>query len=158
MSIPKKTSPISSLELVNDYPNEGPSLGDEKGWWIEVRKALLRRDELIGSLLEKTGNTTTGNVTEIAEIKSQLASLSSAVTSLNERFTTLNGTLIFLATRLGEINVPGSPDLSNMPTSNEKAALVGTHGLPSSTNKYMTDDDPRMVQSDLNYSLIWMNL
>ena len=34
-----------------------------------------------------------------------------------------------------------NPTIANTPTSDEKAALVGTSGTPSSTNKYVTADD-----------------
>lgn len=36
-------------------------------------------------------------------------------------------------------------DTSNMPTADEKAALSGTSGSPSSTNKYVTNEDPRLT-------------
>ena len=32
----------------------------------------------------------------------------------------------------------------NLPSSDEKGALAGTNGTPSSTNKYVTDSDPRL--------------
>lgn len=32
----------------------------------------------------------------------------------------------------------------NLPSSDQKAALAGTNGTPSSTNKYVTDSDPRL--------------
>ena len=35
-------------------------------------------------------------------------------------------------------------DHTKLPTSNQKDALVGTSGAPSSSNKYVTDSDPRM--------------
>lgn len=37
----------------------------------------------------------------------------------------------------------GSPSDANIPTANEKAALVGTHGAASGANKYVTNSDPR---------------
>jgi len=35
-------------------------------------------------------------------------------------------------------------DHTNLPTDDEKDALVGTNGTPSSSNKYVTDSDPRL--------------
>lgn len=37
----------------------------------------------------------------------------------------------------------GTPSGANIPTTNEKAALVGTYGTPGAANKYVTDTDPR---------------
>ena len=36
-------------------------------------------------------------------------------------------------------------DDARFPTADEKAALAGTSGVPSGTNRYVTNDDPRMV-------------
>lgn len=38
-------------------------------------------------------------------------------------------------------------DNINDPTTDEKAALTGTHGSPSETNKYVTGSDPRLTNS-----------
>lgn len=35
--------------------------------------------------------------------------------------------------------------VANIPSTTEKAALVGTDGTPSGTNKYVTDSDPRLT-------------
>ena len=35
--------------------------------------------------------------------------------------------------------------LTSIPTIDEKAALAGTSGSPSDTNRYVTDDDPRLA-------------
>jgi hypothetical protein len=35
------------------------------------------------------------------------------------------------------------PDLSNLPSTGEKAALVGTYGTPGPSNKYVTQTDPK---------------
>ena len=34
---------------------------------------------------------------------------------------------------------------TNTPTSDQKAALTGTHGVPSALNPYVTDSDPRLT-------------
>ena len=36
-------------------------------------------------------------------------------------------------------------DHARLPTINQKAALAGSYGAPSSTNEYVTDDDPRLT-------------
>jgi len=36
---------------------------------------------------------------------------------------------------------------SRIPTTDQKAAMVGTNGSPSSTNKFVTDSDPRVAAS-----------
>lgn len=47
---------------------------------------------------------------------------------------------------------------ANDPTSDEKDALAGTSGTPSTTNKYVTDSDSRFVSGDLGYALQFMNM
>jgi len=40
-----------------------------------------------------------------------------------------------------------SESAARVPTTDEKAALAGTEGLPSDTNRYVTDMDPRLVEA-----------
>jgi len=42
----------------------------------------------------------------------------------------------------------------NHPTTDEKAALVGTDGTPSTLNKYVTDSDPRIPTTDEKAALV----
>ena len=46
---------------------------------------------------------------------------------------------------LNAVSVPTAAltDGVNLPTSDQKAALAGTNGIPSTTNKYVTNSDPR---------------
>ena len=44
-------------------------------------------------------------------------------------------------------NATAHHDNSNDPTSDQKAALVGTSGDPSSSNKYVTDTDSRLTDT-----------
>jgi hypothetical protein len=44
---------------------------------------------------------------------------------------------------LGGVSPTQHHDNSNDPTADQKAALAGTHGSPSGSNKYVTDSDPR---------------
>lgn len=52
-------------------------------------------------------------------------------------------------------------DSNNLLTSDEKAALVGTDGLPSSANKFVTNSDPRLSgggsSSEIRYTYVTSN-
>lgn len=46
----------------------------------------------------------------------------------------------------GSTHEQGSSDpVPSLPTTDEKAALLGTYGTPSNTNRYVTDLDPRLL-------------
>lgn len=42
-------------------------------------------------------------------------------------------------------------NVTNIPTDDEKAALQGTFGAPSNTNRYVTDSDPRLASTSSGY-------
>jgi hypothetical protein len=64
----------------------------------------------------------------------------------------INGMQLFQENILAALNsivVINTVVTPNAPTANEKAALVGSFGAPSSTNVYVTDSDPRLTANIL---------
>jgi|GEM_PF-5547385 len=56
--------------------------------------------------------------------------------------------LIELETQMGDPTAPAAGSvLATKPTTDEKAALAGTDGVPSGTNKYVTNSDSRLSDS-----------
>jgi len=76
-----------------------------------------------GAQVSNTQQAINDNITDISTNTSDIATNTSGIASNLSSITTLQGTA---------------------PTADEKAALAGTDGSPSVSNKYVTDSDPRL--------------
>lgn len=62
---------------------------------------------------------------------------------------TANDVAVF-ADNTGKLITDSGISSNNIPTTDEAAALAGTDGTPSATNKYVTNSDPRLAGSSIN--------
>ena len=109
-----------------------------------VRKGLIDQEfvQLVGSFpddfhLDQETGTLNYQGTAIAPPAGNLFGPASAVPDNIASFNGPSGSIV------KDSGVPSA----NVPTANQKDALLGTSGAPSSTNRYVTNDDPRNTNS-----------
>jgi len=123
------------LDAQNEIPPARPEELDEHGFYI-------------AKICIQQGASTFADLTIIKPVvNASSSSSSSSITSHNNLTGLQGGTgneyYHLTLTQYGQLHIN-----TNDPTTNEKAALVGTYGSPSSSNKYVTDTDPRLGAAD----------
>lgn len=171
---PKPTPTVTvhaSREFPLDFPTNDPS---SVKFWFDLRTVLLRNVDLLEAAINN-------NATNGSDLLAQLVSLNALVTitnttisALTVRVTALENApapssgrfLVFdsdidIAAGIREaklaLNWPTHSNASD-PTANEKAALAGTDGAPSNTDRYVTDSDPRLVSAASSDVISWLGL
>lgn len=117
----------------NETPPERPEELDEHGFYIAkycIQKSATTYSDLI-IIKPQVGGTT-----------------SSSSSSDHNNLVGLQGGTANQYYHLTLSQYNGLHSNVNDPTTNEKAALAGTYGSPSASNKYVTDTDPRLGAAD----------
>lgn len=154
MAFTRKPSPEREVKLGKEFPAHMPEVNDRTAlnrWWEDVKNLLQ------------------GTIQRIEDALSNLAALNLAttITALRDRITALENAnqvtadpsrwLVYDKDVAPEAAVLESKlalnyathSNANDPTQKEKQALAGTYGVPSGSNRYVTNSDPRLLSQAL---------